>query len=318
VTEFHHERSVLHAEDGHDIHLQVWRPSGPLTHIIQIVHGLGEHSDRYARFAAAATARGCIVCCHDHRGHGRNRDEPGHFADTDGWNAVIIDLHTVNRRLRESHSGMPLVLLGHSMGSYIAQFYAMHFGANVNALILSASTLASRVPLSLAYAIAKIESWRLGVRGKSTLLDKLGFGNFNKAFRPARTERDWLSRDEDEVDLYVADPLCGGPYSCGLWLDLIGGLLEISSDNALSRIPSDLPILITGGAADPVGGDKGMTKLLLRYAQTGHQRLKAKIYPGGRHEMLNEINRDEVTSDWLDWVEAIGQKKAASRRMRPS
>jgi len=318
VTEFHHERSVLHAEDGREIHLQMWRPSGPATHIIQVVHGLGEHSHRYARFAAAATARSCIVCCHDHRGHGSSGGELGHFTDTDGWHAVVNDLHTVNGRLRESHAGMPLILLGHSMGSYIAQFYVMHFGGNIDALILSASTLASRVPLSLAYAIAKIESWRLGVRGRSTLLDKIGFGNFNKAFRPARTEFDWLSRDDLEVDRYVADPLCGGPYSCGLWLDLIGGLLEISYDNALSRIPSDLPILITGGAADPVGGDKGMTKLLLHYAQTGHQRLKAKIYPGGRHEMLNEINRDEVTRDWLDWVEAIGQKKAASRRMRLS
>ena len=309
VTEFRHERSVLHVEDGHDIHLQVWRPSRPATHIIQIVHGLGEYSDRYARFAAAATARGCIVCCHDHRGHGESSDELGHFADTDGWHAVVNDLHAVNCQLRESHAGTPLILLGHSMGSYIAQFYAMHFGANVNALILSASTLASRVPLSIAYAIAKIESWRLGVRGRSTLLDKLGFGNFNKAFRPARTELDWLSRDDLEVDRYVADPLCGGPYSCGLWLDLIGGLLDISSDDALSRIPADLPVLITGGAADPVGGDRGMSKLATHFAQTGHQRLDVKIYPNGRHEMLNDINRDEVMRDWLAWIEAVGPNK---------
>ncbi len=305
VTEFRHERCVLHAEDGHAIHLQMWRPSGPTTHIIQIVHGLGEHSDRYARFAAAATARGCIVCCHDHRGHGSSGGELGHFADTGGWHSVVNDLHIVNRRLRESHAGMPLILLGHSMGSYIAQFYVMHFGGNIDALILSASTLASRVPLSLAYAIAKIESWRLGVRGRSTLLDKLGFGNFNKAFRPARTTLDWLSRDEQEVDRYVADPLCGGPYSCGLWLDLIGGLLEISSDNALSRVSSDLHILITGGSADPVGGDRGMGKLAMHYARTAHQHLKVKIYPDGRHEMLNEINRDEVTRDWIDWIETI-------------
>ena len=309
VTEFRHERSVLHTEDGHDIHLQVWRPASLATHIIQIVHGLGEHSNRYARFAAAATARGCIVCCHDHRGHGNSNAELGHFADTGGWHAVVNDTHLVNRRIRELHASMPLILLGHSMGSYIAQFYAMHFGAHVNALILSASTLASRVPLSLAFAIAKIESWRLGVRGSSTLLDKLGFGNFNKAFRPARTELDWLSRDDLEVDRYVADPLCGGPYSCGLWLDVIRGLLDISSDNALSRIPADLPILITGGAVDPVGGDKGMTKLLQHFAQTGHQRLTAKIYPDGRHEMLNDINRDEVTADWLAWIAAIGPDK---------
>ena len=118
-----------------------------------------------------------------------------------------------------------------------------------------------------------------------------------------------MSRDNLEVDRYVADPLCGGPYSCGLWLDVIGGLLDISSDNALSRIPADLPILITGGAADPVGGDKGMTKLLQHYAQTGHHRLTAKIYPDARHELLNDINRDEVTADWLAWIAAIGPDK---------
>ena len=115
---------------------------------------------------------------------------------------------------------------------------------------------------------------------------------------------DWLSRDEAEVDKYVADSLCGGPYSCGLWQDLIGGLFYVSSDRAVSHIPADLPILITGGESDPVGGDKGMTKLAMHYAQTSHQRLSVKIYPGGRHEMLNEINRDEVTADWLNWVAA--------------
>ena len=171
MTEFHHERSVLHVEDGHNIHLQVWRPSGPVTHIIQIVHGLGEHSDRYARFAAAATARGCIVCCHDHRGHGRNRDEPGHFADTDGWNAVVNDAHAVNLHIRELHTNIPLVMLGHSMGSYIAQYYAMRYSGNLSALILSASTWSSRLQLYLAYTLVEIEYWRLGTRGRSAVLD---------------------------------------------------------------------------------------------------------------------------------------------------
>ncbi len=110
------------------------------------------------------------------------------------------------------------------------------------------------------------------------------------------------------MDKYAADPLCGGPYSSGLWLDLLGGLFEISSDHALTRIPTDLPILITGGAADPVGGDAGMSKLALHYAQTLHQRLKIKIYPDGRHEMLNDINRDEVTADWLAWIDATTRR----------
>ena len=155
--------------------------------------------------------------------------------------------------------------------------------------------------------LAEIEAWRVGARGTSMLLNRLGFGSFNRPFAPARTEHDWLSRDEAEVDKYVADPLCGGPYTSRLWFDLIGGLLTISSDQELTRIPAGLPILITGGSQDPVGGEKGMAKLATHYAQTGHQRLNVKIYDGGRHEMLNEINRDEVSNDWLDWIAATTQ-----------
>jgi alpha-beta hydrolase superfamily lysophospholipase len=135
------------------------------------------------------------------------------------------------------------------------------------------------------------------------MLDKLGFDRLNKRFEPARTPFDWLSRDEHEVDRYMADPLCGGPYTAGLWVDFLGGLSSVSSDSALQRIPGDLPILITGGSDDPVGGDDGMGKLMLHYAQTLHSRLTLKLYPGGRHEMLNETNRDEVTRDWLDWAD---------------
>ena len=109
---------------------------------------------------------------------------------------------------------------------------------------------------------------------------------------------------EKEVDAYVADPLCGGPYTCGLWIDLLGGLFSIGSDHALGRIPGDLPILITGGSDDPVGGERGMTKLAMHYAQTGHSRMTLRLYEGGRHEMLNDTNRDEVTRDWLDWISA--------------
>lgn len=302
VTELRHERFTLTAPDEHEIPVQTWQPVGATAVVIQILHGLGEHGDRYARFAKAATRRGHAVCIHDHRGHGGSRTQHGHFADRDGWQRVLDDTRVVNQFARESFAERPVVLLGHSMGSFIAQNHAMHYGG-LSALILSASTWPSRLQLLIALALARIEAWHLGKRGYSPLLYKLGFNNYNKAFRPARTERDWLSRDSAEVDKYMADPLCGGPFSCGLWLDLLGGLFEISSDRALSRIPTDLPILISGGESDPVGGDKGMTKLLQHYAQTSHQRLKVKIYEDGRHEMLNETNRDQVTADWLDWID---------------
>lgn len=300
----HHHHQTLATADGHDIHLQVWQPDGDGSCVIQVLHGLGEYADRYARFAAAAAERGHIVCVYDHRGHGKFADKLGHFADADGWHKVNSDTELVHEFVREQFQGLPIVLLGHSMGSFIAQTFAMQHGSNFSGLILSASTWPSRLQLAPARLLAQIEAWRLGVRGKSALLDQLGFGNFNKPFAPARTELDWLSRDETEVDKYVSDPLCGGPYSCALWLDLLGGLFDLSSEPAITQIPSDLPILITGGESDPVGGDKGMTKLAMHYAQTSHQRLSVKIYPGGRHEMLNEINRDEVTADWLNWIAA--------------
>jgi len=151
--------------------------------------------------------------------------------------------------------------------------------------------------------LARIESWRIGIRGKSALLDKLGFGNFNRSFTPARTEFDWLSRDEAEVDAYIADPYCGGPYTCGLWRDLLGGLATIASDQALRQIRPELPILVTGGADDPVGGERGLSELAMHYTRSGHNRLTVKIYPLGRHEMFNEINREDFTVDVLNWIE---------------
>lgn len=302
-----HQHLTLRAADGHDIQLQVWQPQGQATHVIQLLHGLGEYAGRYARFAAAATARGCIVYGHDHRGHGEHADQHGYFAARNGWSTLISDADTVFKEIRKRHVDMPIVLLGHSMGSYIAQSFLLRNSPDFAGLILSGSTWPSRIQLALGAMLARIESWRLAKHHESTLLDKLGFGNFNRPFRPARTELDWLSRDEAEVDKYIADPLCGGPYTVGLWLDLTAGLREITSDAALQRIDASMPILITGGEADPIGGDKGMSRLLTHYAQTGHQRLRAKIYPGGRHEMLNETNRDEVTRDWLDWILATSR-----------
>ena len=300
----HHSTQILAADDGHKIHTQLWQPDGDCAAIIQVVHGLGEHADRYARFAAAAVERGYAVCAHDHRGHGQHAEHPGYFAVSKGWDRVVNDVDVVNEFVRQTLPGIPVVLLGHSMGSYIAQNFAMYHSARLAGMILSASTWPSKLKLLPAFIIAHIEAWRLGTSANSRLLHKLGFSDFNKPFSPARTDLDWLTRDEDEVDKYIADPLCGGPYTCGLWRDLFGGLLQIYSDNSLRRISSELPILITGGELDAVGGDKGMGRLATRYAQTLHSRLKVRIYPEGRHEMLNETNRDEVTRDWLDWIDA--------------
>ena len=293
---------AIDAEGNHKIPVYLWEPEKEPTAVIQVFHGLGEHSARYDRFAQAAMNHGYAVCAHDHRGHGPNAEKIGFFAADDGWDLLVADGHLVTKFLQQKFANRSVALLGHSMGSYIAQSYAMRFGRDLAALILSGSTWPSRLQLSILQLLARFESWRHGKSGGSALLDKLGFGAFNKPFEPARTELDWLSREPSEVDAYIDDPLCGGPYTTGLWLDLLHGLLSISKNEALQQISQDLPILITGGANDPVGGERGMNELASRYKATGHASLSTKIYPDGRHEMLNETNRDEFTDDLLRWI----------------
>lgn len=292
----------IRTSDGHDIRGTHWPADATARGVVQIFHGLGEHHERYERFARAANACGLAVVCHDHRGHGRHADLLGHFADADGWQLLIDDGLSVNQWIRERYADLPLILLGHSMGSYIAQYFTMQHSEQVSALLLSASTWPKKSALFAGRMLARVEAKRIGLRGKSALLDKLGFGVFNKPFEPARTPLDWISRDDDEVDKYINDPLCGGPYTCGLWLDLIGGLSAIASDEALNKIPANMPLLLTGGSDDPVGGDKGITELATHYTQSGHSNLAMKLYDGGRHEMFNETNRDEFTTDVLAWI----------------
>jgi len=293
---------TLNTDGTHIIPVYVWEPDVAPRAVIQLFHGLGEHVARYDRFAQAAMERGYAVVAHNHRGHGPETEEIGFFAPANGWALLVDDGHRVFEFLRQRYTGLPVVLLGHSMGSYIAQSYAMRFGDELAALVLSGSTWPSRPKLIVGSLLAKLVSWRAGLRGVSPLLDKLGFGDFNKRFEPARTELDWLSRDPGEVDAYIDDPLCGGPYTTGLWIDLLGGLFQISKDEALLKISSGLPILITGGSDDPVGGEAGMRALATRYAASGHDQLSTRIYAGGRHEMLNETNRDEFTDDLLRWI----------------
>ena len=297
-----HEKLTVAGDGGHKIRTQLFVPDTTPIGIIQVTHGLGEHIDRYARFAASANERGFIVIGHDHRGHGDHDDQRGYFAPKDGWRLVVDDILKVQQYAAERFPDLPITLLGHSMGSFFAQYFAMIHGGRLSALVLSGSTWPPKSLSVFGNLIARLVCFFRDERSESALLDNLGFGSHNKRFKPARTEYDWLSRDEAEVDKYIADPRCGGPFTAGLWRDLTSLLLRLGSDEAINRIPSDLPILITGGSEDPVGGEDGMGTLALHLAQTLHSRIKVKIYPDGRHEMLNETNRDAVTDDWLTWI----------------
>jgi alpha-beta hydrolase superfamily lysophospholipase len=215
----------------------------------------------------------------------------------------VNDAIAVQRFARKTWPDTPIVLFGHSMGSFVAQSVAAREPDAIKALILSASTFSPRMQVLSGRLLARLVMLRFGGRGKSPLLNRLGFGSFNKRCAPTRTDFDWLSRDAAEVDRYIADPHCGMPLSNRLWHDLLGGLLEVTSFRTLRRIPMALPILITGGESDPVGGRRGQRMLAHAYRDTGHIDVTLKLYPEGRHEMLNEMNRDEFTRDLLQWID---------------
>jgi alpha-beta hydrolase superfamily lysophospholipase len=296
---------TLRADDGQGLLTRRWLPERPLRAIVQIAHGLTEHSARYARLATALNAAGYGVYAADLRGHGPKAAaaDLGHFADEGGWDKVVGDFWTLNRLIGAEQLGTPVVFLGHSLGSFLGrQFIAEHSDALAGAA-LSGSSGKPPAIATLGRLIARAERLRLGKRGKSQVIFQMWFGDFNKPFEPARTAFDWLSRDEKEVDAYVADPLCGFPFSTQLAIDVLDALPRVTSPESLAAIRKDMPIYVFSGERDPVGANiKG---LIADLKAGGFTNLTTRIYPGARHETLNETNRDEVTRDLVAWLDGV-------------
>ena len=293
------------AEDGARLLGRRWLSDGPPRAILQIAHGLAEHSARYARLAGALNAAGYGVYANDHRGHGPRAAaaDLGHFVDEKGWDKVVGDLWTFNRLFAAEQPGKPIVFLGHSMGSFVGrQFVADHSDALAGAAY-SGSNGAPPPIATVGRLVARIERLRLGKRGKSRLLNQMMFGDYNKGFKPARTDVDWLSRDPAEVDAYVADNLCCLPFTTQLAIDLLDALPGLTAPEGLARIRRDLPIYVFSGERDPVGAN--IQDLIDRLKGAGFTRLTTRIYPDARHETLNETNRDEVTRDLIAWLDTV-------------
>jgi alpha-beta hydrolase superfamily lysophospholipase len=293
------------ADDGHILLGRRWLPAGPPRAIVQIAHGLAEHSARYARLALALNTAGYAAYANDHRGHGPKTAaaDLGHFADQGGWDKVVGDLWTFNRLIAAEQPGTPIIFLGHSLGSFLGRgFIAKHSDA-LAGVALSGSNGKPPAMATLGRLIAREERLRLGRRGKSDPILQMWFGEFNKPFKPARTASDWLSRDEKEVDAFVADPLCGFPFTTQLAIDVLDALPRVTSRESLTPIRRDLPFVVFSGERDPVGAN--IQGLIGDLKVLGFTRLTTRIYPGARHEMLNETNRDEVTRDLIAWLESI-------------
>ncbi len=300
-----HSTFWLTANDRSRLYVNQWMPDGSVHAVVMLSHGMAEHSGRYGRLAEALCSAGYGVYAPDQRGHGRTADEGtlGLYAEKDGWNKVVGDLASLNQHIGQQQPGLPIILLGHSMGSYIAQAYLLHHSASLHGAILSGSNFQPVALYRAARVIARAERLRQGVRGRSALIEFLSFGSFNKAFKPNRTAFDWLSRDPDEVDKYISDPLCGFRCTNQLWIDLLGGLQQISKASNLAQIDPGLPILVMGGECDPVSEGKRLKNLAHALREAGCQHLQLNVYPQARHEVFNETNRDAVTADVLTWLD---------------
>lgn len=294
------------AKDGTTIYAQSWSTSTEPKAIVQIAHGMAEHIDRYDEFARELVKNDFSVYGNDHRGHGKTagtKENLGYFADEDGFSMVVEDMHQLTLKIREVYPTAPIILFGHSMGSFLARKYIQVYGGELTGVILSGTGGDPGFLGKMGLLLAKNEAKRKGAKTPSPLLDKLAFGNFNKPFKPARSDFDWLSRDQEAVEKYIQDPLCGNISSAGFFQDLFEGLMSIHKPAEIRKTPKDLPIFLLSGSKDPVGNNsKGVLQVYQSYLQAGIKDITYKLYEDGRHEMLNEINKHEVYEDIINWI----------------
>lgn len=295
-------------EEDTDIYVYKYEPieKENINGIVQISHGMSEEASRYKRFANYLTDNGYIVYINDHRGHGKsaeNINRIGILAQKDGIHCIVKDLNKLTKIIKTENNGLPIFLFSHSMGSFAAQKYIIDYSEDIDGVILSGTNGLHGIEVDLGFLVAKVMSKIQGREKKAYLIDKLAFGGFNKKFKPNKSEFDWLSRDFKEVEKYIENEYCGVVFSNGYFYDLFKLFKEIGNINNLKKINSKLPIYIFAGDKDPVGKfGKGITKLYENYKKVGIENVEFKLYSGGRHEMLNEINKDEVINDTINWI----------------
>jgi alpha-beta hydrolase superfamily lysophospholipase len=304
------ERRVLASPTGAALNLLVRKAAEPACAIVQINHGLAEHASRYARFADRLAAHGFHVYAHDHRGHGGTtapEAPPGMFARQNGVEKVIADVLAVHELIAKEHSGLPVIVFGHSMGGLIALNFVQRHGRRVARAAIWNANLSAGPAERMARLLLHWERFRLGSDLPSRLLPKLTFQAWGRQVPDRHTEFDWLSRDPAEVGAYIDDPLCGWDASVSMWRDIFDLIFTGADDRNFAGVRRDLPFHLVGGERDPAtGGGKAVRNLDARLRRLGFSDVSTRIYPDMRHESLNEVNRDVVMADFVEWLnEAI-------------
>ncbi len=298
-----YKEKKLTMRDGKEIYLYKWETEENIKPkaVVQVIHGMAEYGSRYDRFAKELIKDGFIVYADDHRGHGKsaeNLSSLGYISDNDGFHTMVHDQNEINKFIKSENEGLDVYIFSHSMGSFIAQRYMEIYGDSVKGVILSGTGGKPTPIMNVGILLSRIIMDLKGRRASGKLIDDLGFGSYNKMIKNQKTKYDWLTRDDDEVEKYILDPYCGGEFPVSFFYDFLKGMKAIHKRDNLSAIPKELPISIFSGDMDPVGDyGKGVLSLANTLRSLGVKNLNCKLYEGGRHEILNEINREQVTED---------------------
>jgi alpha-beta hydrolase superfamily lysophospholipase len=300
------ETQFIQMSDGARLALHSWLPENPPRAVLLICHGMVEYARRYDYAAARFADEGFAVFAHDQRGHGETAgslENAGFIAEHDGFSRAVLDAREIAARLKNDFAGKKIALLGHSFGSFVAQGFIEQYGAEIDACILSGTAGPRRALMAAALVLSVAVGAFKGKKYRSMFLRALTFGSYNARIPNAKSFFDWLSRDEEIVRLHDADPWCTFISTAAFTRDLVGGLLRIHAPRAMKAIPRPLPVLLFSGDADPVGGyGKTVSALARIYKANGMTDVTLTLYAQGRHEMLNEINKDQVISDILLWL----------------
>ena len=290
------------------IHVNKWEPEDrPVKAVVQIAHGVAEYGKRYDDFASFLCENGYVVVANDHLGHGESLIEDApmvYFGEENGWWNVIDDVEYLREKTHLEYPDVPYFLFGHSMGSFISRSHLIRYKGRLDGCILCGTGFLAKPMIFGGKIIANMEIKRLGKKGYSKVADNLAFGAYNKKFAPNRTAFDWISLSKENVDAYIADPLCGGNTTLGLFRDMLDGLTYVNSKNNIASMDKEQPVLFIAGDQDPVGEmGKAVTKAYNAFKDAGLKDVKIKLYKGLRHEILNEKEHQKVYEDVLGWLE---------------
>lgn len=288
------------------LHARMCVPDAEPKAIVQIMHGIAEYIERYDDFMMFLASNGFIVVGDDHLGHGKSiekEEQKGFFADENGWEYAVCDEEILRLAMKNNYPELPMVVFGHSMGSFLARTHLIKYPGAFDAAIISGTGNQGKALVTGGLTMGNMVVGLKGPHYYSDFLNNLAFGSYNKIYENAKTTHDWLTRDEEVVAKYIADPLCGFVPSCSLFRDMMVGVSFITNVKNQQAMKKEVPVLFMSGSMDPVGEcGKGVKIAFENFKKVGMQDVSMKLYEGGRHEMLNEINKDEVYADVLAWL----------------